>query len=447
MKDIWEESLYLLAQKVNQKSFDVWLKPLRILTLAEEQIEIEVPNKFFKDWLSENYLNLIKETLFQITSRRYSIHFTLKNGVEEKEIKNKEDDKPSSNMIRNSKPALREDGVNPQFAFDAFVVGSCNQFAHAAALAVANLPAKNYNPLFIYGGVGLGKTHLIQSVGNKCVVSSPERKVRYTTTERFTTEIIGAIRNLNIDKLKENYRKFDILIIDDVQFLAGKEKTQEEFFHIFNTLYEANKQIILSSDRPPQAIAALAERLRSRFEGGMITDISSPDLESRIAILAQKAHDKNLNIGGEILEYIAQNVQNNIRQLEGALNRLTAYQKFGSQPLDTEAAKKLLRKIIQPEQKRASYQKIIQFVAEFYNLNPKDLFQNSRKKEIVKPRQVAMYFLRKEVNYSFPYIGKKFGGKDHTTAIYAYEKIAQEVEKNETVAQEINVIKEKIYAQ
>ncbi len=446
MKDIWEESLSLLAQKVNQKSFDVWLKPLRILTLAEEQIEIEVPNKFFKDWLSENYLNLIKETLFQITSRRYSIHFTLKNGVEEKEIKNKEDDKPSSNMIRNSKPALREDGVNPQFAFDAFVVGSCNQFAHAAALAVANLPAKNYNPLFIYGGVGLGKTHLINAIGNHIIKNDSTLKVCYLSSEKFTNELINCIRYEKMADFRNKYRKKDVLLIDDIQFLGGKERTQEEFFHIFNVLYENNKQIIISSDRPPKAIQALAERLKSRFEGGMIADISIPDLETRVAILKTKAQEKKVSFTEEIYQYIASAIQKNVRELEGALNRLIIFQKLNNRVPDLEITKTLLQVLLSSPSQGATPKKIIECVAEFYDLKEKDILAVSRKKEIVKPRQIAMYLLREELKSSFPCIGRKFSGKDHTTAIYAYKKIMQENEENNKLTEELNLIKQRIYS-
>jgi len=445
-EELWQFVLTQIQLAISPANFATWFKNTEIFNIDKDLVIIAVPSNFSKEWLENKYGKLILKIIRDADESIRKVEFKI-IAVGQARIPREKTVSMSPDQLKFENFSLdKETNLNPKYTFNNFIVGPFNELAQAAAWAIGENPGTMYNPFFVYGGVGLGKTHLIQAVGNKIVATFPEKRVRYTTTERFTTEVINSIKNQSIDKLKENYRKFDVLMIDDIQFLAGKEKTQEEFFHLFNTLYEANKQIILSSDRPPQAISALEERLRSRFQGGMIADVGSPDFESRIAILKQKAQEKNLNVGNEVLEYIAQNIQNNIRQLEGTLNRLAAFQKMDNQTLSTETAKKLLKKIIQPAQKVASYQKIIQHVAEFYNLAPKDLFQNSRKKEIVRPRQIAMYFLRKEINYSFPYIGKKFGGKDHTTAIYAFEKVRTEIEKNENTAQEISVIRERLYS-
>ncbi|KKK67656.1 hypothetical protein LCGC14_2951890, partial [marine sediment metagenome] len=310
-----------------------------------------------------------------------------------------------------------------------------------ASWAITKKPGQVYNPLFIYGKVGLGKTHLLQAIGNEIIQNFKDKKVRYIPTGNFVAEVISSIRNRETEKLKSKYQKIDVLIIDDVQFLTGKEKTQEEFFYTFNTLYEKNKQIIISSDRPPKAIPALAERLRSRFEGGMIADISFPDLETRIAILKSKCQEREVDISDEILNYISSKVQRNIRELEGALNILIAYQKLNNNPPNLKIAKTLLKNLTSSPSRTVNAKKIIQTVAAFYDLKEKDLMSTSRKKEIVRPRQIAMFLLRQELKASFPFIGRRFGGKDHTTAIYAYEKILKEVDKNESLDEEIGLIK------
>jgi len=292
----------------------------------------------------------------------------------------------------------------------------------------------------------LGKTHLLQAVGNEIAKSFTQKKVRYIPSEKFTSGVVSSIRNREVESFRSKYQTVDVLIIDDVQFLAGKEKTQEEFFHTFNSLYEKNKQIILSSDRPPKAIPALAERLRSRFEGGMIADISYPDYETRIAILKTKGLERKAEFPEEILNYIASNIQRNVRELEGALNRLVAYQKLQGTAPNLEIAKSLLKNLISAPNKTVTAKKIIEVVAQFYDLREKEIISSSRKKEIVKPRQIAMYLLREELKSSFPFIGRRFGGKDHTTAIYAFEKIASEVDKNESFGEEINLIKQRIFS-
>jgi chromosomal replication initiator protein len=309
---------------------------------------------------------------------------------------------------------------------------------------VTKNPGRTYNPLFIYGGVGLGKTHLIQAIGNE-VFGQGLGKVKYVTSEKFTTEIISAITNHSIEKVKEAYRNIDVLIIDDIQFLAGKEKTQEEFFHTFNSLYEQNKQIILSSDRPPKAIPTLEERLRSRFEGGMIADIGYPDFETRVAILKAKVMQHNLTLPDEVLEYIANNIQRNIRELEGALNRIVVHSKLDSSLPSLEQVKKVLNNIINSPKKILSAKQILQVVAGFYDVAERDLINKNRRQEIVKPRQIAMYLLREELKGSYPFIGQKLGGRDHTTAIHACEKINRILKEDELLAEEINAIRQQLY--
>ncbi len=325
-------------------------------------------------------------------------------------------------------------------------MGTFNELAHAAAWAAAKKPGLVYNPLFVYGGVGLGKTHLLQSVGNAVIKNFPQKKVKYVPAEKFTTGVVSSIKNYNIDSFKIKYRAVDVLILDDVQFLAGKEKTQEEFFHIFNALYEENKQIILSSDRPPKAIPALAERLRSRFEGGMIGDISCPDYETRIAILKTKSQEKGVIFSDEVLDYIAVNIQKNIRELEGALNRLIAYQRINNQMPNLEISKTLLKTLFLSPNKVANCKRIIQSVAEFYDMKEKDLSSPSRKKEVVKPRQIAMFLLRELLKSSYPFIGRRFGGKDHTTAIHACNKIFKELQNSEDLNNELDLIKQRIFS-
>jgi len=446
--ELWQSVLAQIQLSISPANFATWFNNTCIVDKKGDLIIIGAPNSFSKEWLEKKYSKTILKVLRELDNSIKRIEFKVVSltsptpqTTKRKDVVEYPDQLKIEEFYLDKKTNL-----NPKYTFENFVVGPFNELPHAAAWAVSENPGSVYNPLFIYGGVGLGKTHLVQAVGNRILEQFPNKTVKYVSSERFTSEVINSIKNHSVEQFKQAYHKIDVLIIDDIQFLSGKEKTQEEFFHIFNSLYEANKQIILSSDRPPKAISALEERLRSRFEGGMIADISAPDFESRVAILKQKIQEKNIFFPDEILEYIAENIQSNIRELEGALNRLIIYQKINNQLVDLETAKKLLKKIIRPQSKRATFQKIIQAVAEFYNLNPKDLFLKTRKQEIVKPRQIAMYLLREEIKFAFPAIGKKFGGKDHTTAIYAYEKIAKEIEENEFFAEEIHLIKERIYS-
>jgi len=446
-EELWQTILSQIQLSISSANFNTWFKNTQILSRDKGLIVIGVPNNFSKEWLEKKYNKLILENLRGLNEKVKNIEYKVVN-IPPAQIKiSVKKPQVSAAQLKLEELSLNKyTNLNPKYTFDNFIVGPFNELAHAAAWAITKKPGSVYNPFFVYGGVGLGKTHLLQAVGNKINEKFAKKKIKYVPSERFVSGIVNAIKNQTIENFKNAYRQFDVLIIDDIQFFAGKEKTQEEFFHLFNILYEANKQIIMSSDRPPKSISALEERLRSRFEGGMITDIGMPDIESRIAILKQKIQEAKLKIDEEILDYIASNIQKNIRELEGALKCLTAWQQLHHQNIDLDLAKKILKKIIHPQPKGVNFQKIVSTVASFYNLKEKELFLSSRKKEIVRPRQIAMYFLREELKSSFPFIGKKFGGKDHTTAIYACEKIAKEIRENEQLAEEISIIKEKIYA-
>ncbi len=442
-EELWRAVLAQIQLTISPANFATWFKDTAITSLKDGVASISVPNSFVKEWLEQKY----HKTIFKIL---HSLN------EEIKEVKY-EFSKSSPKIQRKNLVSLRENGqlefpefkvdketnLNPRYTFDNFIVGPCNELAQAAAWAVAENPGQVYNPLFIYGGVGLGKTHLLQAIGNKVIKSFSQKKVKYVQTEKFVSNVISAIRNHQIEKLKALYQPIDILIIDDIQFLAGKEKTQEEFFYIFNSLYEKNKQIVISSDRSPRAIPALTERLRSRFEGGMIADITFPDFETRMAILKTKCQERKIEFSEEVLNYIASAIQKNIRKLEGALNILIAHQNLQGSPPDLKTAKSLLKDLTSSLTRAITPKEVIKTVAEFYDLKEKDLLSPSRKKEVVKPRQIAMYLLREELKSSFPFIGRKFGGKDHTTAIYAYEKISKELEKDENMREEIVLIKQR----
>ena len=444
--ELWQSVLAQMQFHISKANFATWFQNTEILSKENEKIIISVPNAFSKEWLSNKYNKLILKILHNIDESIKDLDFVIKPQITKTSSRNNSNiEKHEEGQLKFEEFKINKDtNLNPRYTFDNFVVGSFNELAHAAALAVADNPGFNYNPLFIYGGTGLGKTHLIEAVGNK-INNTLKKKVRYISSEKFVVGIVSAIRNNNMEEFKASLAPIDVLILDDIQFIAGKNKSQEEFFHVFNSLYEKNKQIILSSDRPPNAIPELEDRLRSRFEGGMIADVSLPDYETRLVILKTKLQEKNAELSEEILDYIAANVKKNIRELEGALNKLLVYGKI-NQNLDLETTKKLLKGFIFSPFDVANYKKIIETVAKFYNLEEKNLFDPTRRKEIVKPRQVAMFLLRKELKYSFPAIARKFGGKDHTTAIYAYKKILQENEENNKLTEELNLIKQRIYS-
>jgi len=447
-KELWETVLAQVQFNISKANFATWFKNTGVVSRKKDSVTISVPNSFSKEWLENKYHKLILKILKDVDDNIKRVKYKIDN----KGLKTKNQSGafvPSDDFEQLNFTELKVDketNLNPRYTFDNFVIGSFNELAQAAAWAVSKSPGVTYNPLFIYGGVGLGKTHLLQSTGNKIINDFKKKSVKYISCEKLISGIVTSIRNQNIQSFKENLSSIDVLIIDDIQFLSGKEKTQEEFFHIFNALYEKNKQIILSSDRPPNAIPALEERLRSRFEGGMITDISTPDYETRLVILKTKLKEKNEKISKDVLEFIAENIKKNIRELEGSLNRVLIHKKINNQEPDIEVAKKLLKSFINSPFNVATPKKVIRTVADFYNLPNKNIFEQTRKKEIVRPRQIAMFLLRQELKNSFPSIARNFNGKDHTTAIYAYKKITKEINTNNKLSEEIDLIKQRIYS-
>jgi len=445
-EELWQATLAQIQLNISPASFATWFKNTKIIGQEKGKVVISVTNSFAKEWLQNKYGKVILKILHELDPRIKEVNY--KTGKSKVKIFNRGSVVlPGEGQLDlQGFQAQKETNINPRYTFESFVIGPFNELAQAAAWAVAKEPGKVYNPLFIYGRVGLGKTHLLQAIGNEIIKNFPGKKVKYIPSERFTSGVVSAIRKHNIENFKAKHREIDVLILDDVQFLAGKEKTQEEFFHIFNHLYEQNKQIILSSDNPPKAISALAERLRSRFEGGMIADISYPDYETRMAILKNKCQERKIDLPDEILDYLASSIQKNIRELEGALARLSAYQNLNNQIPDTETVKSLLQNLILSPKRMVTPKTIIKIVADFYDLKEKEILSSSRKREIVKPRQIAMYLIRQELKSSYPFIGRKFGGKDHTTAIHAYEKIAKEITKSRNVAEEISLIKQRVFS-
>jgi len=456
LDDLWRTALGDIELSISKANFVTWFKNTAILSLEEGHVIVGVPNGFAKEWLENKYHGYILKALRNIHPEIKGMSCLVYNPTSNNDLRYKPIDAaiataPRTNVPPSAPILIRmpsaETNVNPRYTFESFIVGDHNELAKAACLAVCESPGHIYNPLFIYGGVGLGKTHLLQAIGNAIQVAHPEKKIRYTSSERFTTELIDAIKSQKADVFKSAYQKIDLLLIDDIQFLSGKEKTQQEFFHIFNALYQLNKQIVMSSDRPPKAIATLEDRLRSRFEGGMIVDIGKPDMETRLAILQLKLREKNSALSDDVLRFIAENVTHNVRELEGALNRVVAACELSniSSP-SIEQARQILGELLASGKRRVVHGKhVLSVISDFYEINSEDLVSRGRKKEIVRPRQIAMYILRTELNISYPGIGGYFGGRDHTTALHAYEKIHKELEYNERLREEITLLKEKIY--
>jgi chromosomal replication initiator protein len=444
-EEIWQAVLAQVQLMTSPANFSTWFQNTKISSLENGKVVISVPNSFVKEWLQQKYdktiFKILKNLLPEVKELSYQIE---KGGIKIIEKRERQNPTPGQ-LIFQELEIDKKTNLNPKYTFSNFIVGSFNELAYAGAMAVIKNPGQVYNPFFVYGGVGLGKTHLLQAIGNEILKEFPKKRIRYVPCEKFVSDVILAIKNHQIENLKSSYQNFDLLLIDDIQFLAGKEKTQEEFFYIFNTLYEKNKQIVISSDRPPKAIPTLTERLRSRFEGGMIADISIPDFETRLAILRAKSEERGVTFPEEILNYIATNIKRNIRELEGALNILVTYYQLNKKIPDFQTTKQLLKNLISPQSKVSGIKKIIKTIAEFYEISEKELISNSRKREYLKPRQVAMYFLREELKCSFPFIGRKFG-KDHTTALHAYHKILKDLKNDENLVEELKEIKERIYS-
>jgi len=441
INELWNDILNKMKEKISKPSFETWLKHTEARDLQDDMFFVSVPNEFTKNWLDQRYTQVINSLLYEVTGSKLQVKFI----IPDDQVDNIKSDKMNLNQIKKPDNSIIN-MLNPKYTFDTFVVGSTNRFAHAASLAVAEAPAKSYNPLFIYGGVGLGKTHLMHAIGHYVLEHHPDKNVMYLSSEKFTNEFINSIMENKAENFRNKYRNVDILLVDDIQFLAGKEQTQEEFFHTFNTLHEENKQIIISSDRPPKEIPTLEERLRSRFEWGLITDISPPDLETRIAILSKKAKAEGLtDISNEVMHYIANQIDTNIRELEGALVRVVAYSSLVNEDINTELATEALKDIIPNKQPKMITPKVIQnIVAEKYDVKINDFLSKKRTRAIAYPRQIAMYLTRELTELSLPKIGQEFGGRDHTTVIHAHNKIIKELETDENLANEIKSLMEEI---
>jgi len=458
ISDLWNNVLSEIEKILSKPSFETWLKATRPLSLQDNTIIIEVPNEFTRDWLQNHYKKTINSALEKVSDASYNLHFVTPQKINFSEetslhkntafaaVKlNENHTSPQEDTEKNTSNVCK--WLNPKYTFDSFVIGASNRLAHAASLAVAEAPSKAYNPLFIYGGVGLGKTHLMHAIGHYILNHYTQEKVAYLSSEKFTNQFINAIRDNKTVEFRNLYRNIDVLLVDDIQFLAGKEQTQEEFFHTFNALHENNKQIVISSDRPPKEIPTLEDRLRSRFEWGLITDIQTPDLETRIAILRKKSDSEGISIPDDVLLYIAQKIETNIRELEGALVRIIAYSSLEDKQINLNLAQEALKDFLSDnKRKNLSIETIISSTAQYYNIQPNELKSKKRAQNISIPRQVAMYLCRELTEYSLPRIGEIFGGKDHTTVIHAHRKISSEIKKDENLQRNIKEIKEMIFS-
>ncbi len=429
LTSLWDHALKLIKTELTPASFNAFFKPIEPIKIKDRTILLSVPNDFTKGILEARYMNLIEGSINQISSLKYKIRFIL----DEEELKDYEEDHKTKIEI----PSYSN--LNPKYTFDTFVIGNSNRFAHAACVAVAEAPARAYNPLFLYGGVGLGKTHLMHAIGHHILSHTKKAKVVYVSSEKFTNELINSIKDDRNEEFRNKYRNVDVLLVDDIQFIAGKERTQEEFFHTFNALHEANKQIIISSDRPPKEIPTLEDRLRSRFEMGLITDIQAPDFETRMAILRKKAQMENILVPNEVMVHIAKNIKSNIRELEGALIRVVAYSSLTNREITFDLATEALKDIISSSRpQEINVQIIKEKVSEYFSIKMEDFTSKKRTRAIAYPRQIAMYLSRELTDLSLPKIGEDFGGRDHTTVIHAHEKISAEIKTNMDLKEKID---------
>jgi len=439
-KTLWDEVLQQIEGQVSKANFKTWFKDTFINKYDDGVIFIGVPNTFVKDWLSKKFHKSILKTLRETAEEVRAVEYIVAKSEKNKEqIQNRviynPNELPLSDFYIN-----KDDNLNPRYVFDNFIIGPFNELAHAASMAIIKQPGIVYNPLFIYGNTGHGKTHLIQAIGNQIKSSYPDKKVFYLTSEKFSQEFIGSMQNNKISLFKEKYRKYDVLIMDDIQFLSGKEKSQEELFHLFNSLYDNNKQIIFSSDKHPSFIPGLEDRLRSRFNQGMIVDIPQPDNESRLAILRSKINKNNIILSEEIISFLAQTIEGNIRELEGAVNSIICQTQLRAKDLSFNEIKDLIKNNAKPK-KMVSANELIKIVSDFYNIEEVNICDKTRRKEVVRPRQIIMYLLREDFNISFPTIGEKLGGRDHTTVIHSCEKIKKDLKIDTSLYQQINQIR------
>ncbi len=430
----WQATLGQLQMDMPKAAFDTWVRDAELIAYEDGAFTIGVKNAYARDWLDDRLSSTITKILTGIMNRSVAVRFTVWHDPKPAAA-------PAERTVFNAPPAASP-SLNSRYTFESFVVGPSNRLAHAASLAVAEKPAQAYNPLFLYGGVGLGKTHLLQAIGNQCVQDN--LNVLYVSSEEFTNDLINAIRTHTTQAFREKYRRIDVLLIDDIQFIAGKESTQEEFFHTFNTLHGQNKQIVMTSDRPPKAMVTLEERLRSRFEWGLTADIQPPDFETRVAILRSKAERAGYSIPDEIIAEIARKFQSNIRELEGALTRVVAYADLRGMPIDNDLIDSALADML-PRRTALQPEMIINTVADVYGVPVERILGRERTAAVARPRQIAMYLLREETNCSLPQIGEVLGGRDHTTVMYGYEKIAERLEVDEKLRRQVLTIKEKLY--
>ncbi len=452
--DNWLKALDLIRHDLdNEHTFRIWFGPIKFISRSPTAITLETPNKYFKDWLVERYMKVITNSVGRAFGAGLSVEFVVKEGGDEEILAAeppRAQQQPQRGFLKGvffqkDKPeAARETSLNPKYTFDSFVVGPSNRFAHAAALAVSDSPAKAYNPLFIYGGVGLGKTHLMHAIGQSVAEKYPKSKILYMTSEDFTNQLIGAIQNRAMPRFRQTYRNVDTLLIDDIHFIAGKESTQEEFFHTFNTLYDAHKQIVVSSDRPPKEISALEARLVSRFEWGLVTDIQAPDFETRSAILKKKSARETVAVPDDVLYFLAEKIRSNIRELEGALIRVVAYSKLVGKEMTVALVKEVLKDMIKEGQKKITIELIQKKVADYFDISLVDMKAKRRSRAVAYPRQVAMYLTRQLTDHSLPEIGEYFGGRDHTTVIHAHEKIEEDLKKGGAIKDVVDKLRRDI---
>ncbi len=436
MNRLWQETLAQLEKSLNPQHYATWIRPIRLIGMDKDLVSLEVPNRFVLDWVRDHYAELLRSTISRVGAVEYRLQFQIAPRGSARDLPTPKEEPvrplvvPMEEGTEGGKKWLGPLNLNPKYTFEEFVSGSSNQFAFAAAMAVANNPATTYNPLFIYGGVGLGKTHLVNAVGNAIHKKNPEMRVCYYTSEKFMNELINSLRYAKMDEFRNKFRSMDVLLIDDVQFIAGKERTQEEFFHTFNALYESHKQIVVTSDKFPKEIPGLEERLRSRFEWGLIADIQAPDVETKQAILKMKAEQNGIYLPEEVALFLANSVSSNVRELEGFLVRIGAYASLTATPVTLAMAKEVLKDILVEKNRELSVEEIQKTVAAHFNVKVSDLKSPKRLKALVLPRQVAMYLARQLTSASYPDLGERFGGKDHSTIIHAIKKIEKQLEED-----------------
>ncbi len=448
MSKLWDDTLAHLELNLSPQHFSTWIRPLKLVKIEQDMVYLEVPNRFVLDWVKENYSKLIQKNLSDLSAVSYRLHFDVSNqAVVEIPRTTAVVDTPvavvaNKNIVNKANSA--DLNLNRKYTFEEFVAGSSNQFAYAAAMAVANNPATTYNPLFIYGGVGLGKTHLVNAIGNAILKKSPHMRICYYTSEKFMNELINSLRYNRMDEFRNKFRSMDVLLIDDIQFIAGKERTQEEFFHTFNALYDSHKQIIVTSDKFPKDIPGLEERLRSRFEWGLIADIQAPDVETKMAILKMKAEQNSINLPEDVSQFLANSICNNVRELEGYLIRIGAYASLTSVPISLEMTRDVLKDILIERNRELTVEEIVKKVSLHFNIKISDIKSAKRLKAVVLPRQIAMYISRQLTSSSYPEIGDRFGGKDHSTIIHAIRKIEKLMEEDFQLKSTIDNLKKEL---